>query len=252
MDNFWFNEIIKGAVLFLTAYFLGLWVIKRGVRVNYTRKIFHFVLFFFPIYLATVLPFQASLLTVLMSGGIFLLCIGTLIEPFRARSVFLSTVFASIDRPEDRPHTLVWISTQVLATYVVLIAMLAWLSRYDAIALIYITVLVAGVGDGLAEPIGIRYGKRSYSVSALFTDKKYVRTLEGSLCVFVSGILAIILLQGQLTSIQFVLSMIIIPLSMTLAEAKSPHTWDAPFLYLIGGTSTVAVLELSKWIDRLM
>ncbi len=167
-------------------------------------------------------------------------------EPVRVRSRFISTAFAAIDRPEDRPYTLLWLSTQVLATYIVLIIMLAWLASYEMTVLIYITVLIAGIGDGLAEPVGVRFGKRKYQVKALFTEKKYTRSIEGSFCVFLSGILAVALLQEHLEFNQFILALLIIPITMTLAEAFSPHTWDGPFLYLTGGLSTVAVIELSK------
>jgi phytol kinase len=40
----------------------------------------------------------------------------------------------------------------------------------------------------------------------------------------------------------------IVPVTMTLAEALSPHTWDGPFLYLVGGVSLIAVLELSTMV----
>jgi dolichol kinase len=245
MDNYWINESIKFTALFSSAFLLGLWVKHGGVKVNYTRKIFHFILFFLPIYLATIIPFSASLYTTALSGVIFLLCLSTMVEPIRNRSKFIATVFSAIDRPEDRPYTLLWVSTQIMATYLILIIILAWLSSYDKTALIYITVLIAGIGDGLAEPVGVRFGKRKYQVRALFTDRKYTRSIEGSLCVFTSGILAVFLLQEQLTSNQLVLALLIIPIAMTLAEAFSPHTWDGPFLYLTGGISTVLVIEAS-------
>ena len=136
----------------------------------------------------------------------------------------------------------------MFAAYVVLILVLWWLSTYEKTVLIYIAVLISGIGDGLAEPVGVRFGKRTYQTRALFTDRKYTRSIEGSACVFISGILAIVLMQEHLTLIQIVLALIIIPIAMTLAEAFSPHTWDAPFLYAVGGVSTVAVLELSALI----
>lgn len=40
--------------------------------------------------------------------------------------------------------------------------MLVWLERHEKAALIYITVLVAGIGDGLAEPVGVRFGRHPY------------------------------------------------------------------------------------------
>lgn len=224
-------------------------MVQRGVRVNYTRKIFHFTLFFFPLYLASIIPFEASIKTTLISGAVLLICLSTLCEPVRARSNFLRVVYSSIDRPEDRPYTLIWASTQLFATYIVLVAMVALLATYDKTVLIFITVLVAGIGDGLAEPVGVRFGKREYRVHALFTDKKYVRTIEGSACVFISGLLAVMLLSEQLSHTQLVLAFLLIPITMTLAEALSPHTWDGPFLYLSGGLITIFVLEFSSFID---
>lgn len=246
MTHFLINEFFRAALLYSSAFLLGLWVLKGKIRVNYTRKILHFILFFVPIYLASIFPFESSIVTVLASGCLLLLLLGLLAKPLRDRFRFLAIAYAAVDRPEDRPYTLIWMTTQVLATYCVLVLMLEWLAHYDAVNLIYITILVAALGDGLAEPVGIRFGKHEYSTSALFTNKKYVRTIEGSLCVFFSAILAIALLYEQLTGIQIVLAILVIPFAMTLAEAWSPHTWDGPFLYLVGGGSTVAVLEMSR------
>ena len=249
MSNYWINEVFKVLVFFGITFVLGRYLVSRGVRVNYTRKIFHFVFFFFPIYIASILPFESSIITTLMSGGVLLVCLAFMVEPVRSKSYFLKTAYSAIDRPEDRPFTLVWVSTQIVATYLILIGMVAWLSQYDKVVLIYITVLVAGIGDGLAEPVGVRFGKRKYSVGALLTDKKYTRSSEGSMCVFLSGILAVVLLAGQLDKTQLIIALAIMPIAMTLAEALSPHTWDGPFLYLVGGVSTVGVLELSGLLN---
>jgi dolichol kinase len=244
--SFWLGEALRTAVLFLCAYGLGRWVLRRGIRVNYTRKILHFILFFFPLTLAAYLPFKSSLFTVVASGVVFLASIALFSRPLRSRSRILATAFAAFDRPEDRPLTVTWLTTQVLATYGVLVGMLLWLERYEKSALIYITVLVAAIGDGLAEPVGVRFGRHTYRTRALFTDRFYTRSLEGSACVLLSGIVAVCLLRGQLDAKQFILALAVIPLAMTLAEAWSPHTWDGPFLYFAGGAATVAVLELSR------
>jgi phytol kinase len=249
MSNFWINELIKVLVFFSSTFLLGKFLVAKGVRVNYTRKIFHFIFFFFPIFLAAQLPFKPTLFSTLLSGIVLIVCLGLMWQPIRTRSHFLSTAYSAIDRPEDRPYTLIWISTQIVATYLALIGMVYWLSQYEKTSLIYITVLVAGIGDGLAEPVGVRFGKRKYTVGALFTDKQYTRTLEGSLCVFASGIFAVALMSGQLDKAELILAYIFIPIAMTLAEARSPHTWDGPFLYLAGGIATVAVLELAPLIN---
>jgi phytol kinase len=245
---YWLNELIRTAAFFLVAWLLGLWVLRSGIRVNYTRKIQHFMVFFFPMVLATYIPFKPSLLTVVGSGMVFLASLVPFAAPFRSRSTIIATAFASFDRPEDRPFTLLWLSTQLLVTYAVLVLVIVWLERYDKGILIYITVLVAGIGDGLAEPVGVRFGRHPYRTRALFTDRVYTRTLEGSACVLASGFLAVWLLRGELDGTQFILALAIIPLAMTLAEAWSPHTWDGPALYLVGGAATVATLELARFL----
>jgi dolichol kinase len=232
--------------MFLIAYLLGRWVLRSGVRVNYTRKIQHFALFFFPMVLAAYNPFTPSVLTFFASGLIFLASLALYVQPLRSRSTIIATAFASFDRPEDRPHTLLWLSTQTLASYGVLTLMLAWLAHYERTDLIYIAVLVAGIGDGLAEPVGVRFGRHTYRTRALFTDRRYTRSLEGSACVLASGFLAVFLLRHQLSATELVLAFAIIPLATTLAEAWSPHTWDGPLLYFAGGASTVAALELAR------
>lgn len=128
--------------------------------------------------------------------------------------------------------------------------MVTLLASFEKTVLIYITVLVAGIGDGLAEPVGVRFGKRKYNFKALFTDRKYTRSIEGSLCVFVSGFLAVVLLSEHLTQLQFMLALVLIPIAMTLAEAFSPHTWDGPFLYLTGGLTTGLILWFSQLISN--
>lgn len=249
MANFWLTESIKFVVLLALAYGLGLLVHKVGVKVNYTRKVIHFTLFFLPVFLASKIPFDASLTTTLLSGALFLLTIALMIKPIRDRHPFINTAFASIDRPEDRPYTLIWASTQVLATYLVIVLMLWWLGQYERTSLIYITVLIAAIGDGLAEPVGIRFGRHKYTTRALFCNRTYTRSLEGSACVFLSGLLACYLLKGALTDLEFLIAILLIPAAMTLAEAFSPHTWDGPFLYLIGGTTTVATIQLAATIN---
>ena len=52
--------------------------------------------------------------------------------------------------------------------------------------------VVNGLGDGLAEPVGIKWGKHKYQTRAIWYHGKvcsgeFVRSLEGSACVFMSG-----------------------------------------------------------------
>ena len=141
---------------------------------------------------------------------------------------------------------MLWLSTQVMATFPILCLVVYLLEQYDRTILIFITVIVAGLGDGLAEPVGVRFGRHKYATRALFSDRKYTRSYEGSACVFFSGIFACLILKGEMSSSELILALTIIPIAMTLAEAFSPHTWDSPFLYLVGGTTTIMVIEIAS------
>lgn len=244
VSNFWLSEVIRGTSIFLLSYVLGQWVIRRGVRVNYTRKIVHFFLAFLPVFMATLLPYEVTLGTIFVGAVFFLAVMALFLRPVRERVPVVRIAFHSFDRPEDRPYTMLWMMTQLAALYLVLLPMIVWLAAYDKVVLIYMTILVSGLGDGLAEPVGVRFGRHHYRVRALFTDRVYTRTLEGSACVFVTAILAVVLMQGQLTTEQFLVGLLLFPPAMTLTEAWSPHTWDQPFLFLVGGVVTVVMLEL--------
>jgi phytol kinase len=110
-------------------------------------------------------------------------------------------------------------------------------------SLVTIPILINAVGDGLAEPVGIRYGKRKYTVKALFTNQTFTRSIEGSSAVFITGVLVMLLYAGEFTSMQFLVGLALVPIAMTFTEAYSPHAWDTPFLMLVGYGTLMTVLQ---------
>ena len=142
-------------------------------------------------------------------------------------------MFKSIDRPEDRPYTLYWSYIQMALTKIVFFVFVVLFGDYMEPALLNIPMMVVIFGDGLAEPVGVRFGRHKYEVKAFFSSRKYVRSIEGSLCLFLSGIVALLAYAGYFSVFKLILLLVIFPITMTLIEAKSPHTVDAPFL--IGG-----------------
>jgi dolichol kinase len=241
---FWYSELVKVPSLYLVALASGVLVRDHRVRVNYTRKINHFALFFLPIFIGRMFNYEAGLGTGFVSASVFLLMLASYTRPVRDRSSLFALMFLSFDRPEDRPHTLLWLSTQVIAGYLVLVPLLLLFNGLGVPELIYVPILINAIGDGLAEPVGVRFGRRTYSVRALFTDRRYVRTLEGSACVFLSGLLMILAFAGSFSGSQFWAALLIVPIATTAAEALSPHTWDTPFLFLSGGLSVLGIVIL--------
>ena len=60
--------------------------------------------------------------------------------------------------------------------------------------------------------------------------------------MFVAGVLSVGIFRNFYSDAQFGVAMGAIPIALTLAEAFSPHTWDTPFIFLIGGV-IVCIIE---------
>ncbi len=228
------NQAIKFLSLGVIALGCGMLVTHREVKVNYTRKVMHFSLLLIPIYVGRVFAYEGTL--ALFTAGCILTIVITFIfvKPVRERLPLVELMFKAFDRPEDRPFTLLWVITQFMANYMILIPMIILFAYYDLQHLIMLPLLITVVGDGLAEPVGVRFGRHKYKVRALFTNREYYRTLEGSACVFIACVVGIAAFHGSFTPHQFFVAMLVVPLAVTLAEAFSPHTWDNPLMFLVG------------------
>ncbi len=217
-----------------TQYLTGLLVIHKNVKVNYTRKINHFMLFFIPIFINRGYVHEESIGLFVLGAFLAVAKFIFYIKPIRDRVPFIKVMFRSFDRPEDRPYTLLWIVTQTAAGYCVLIPMSALFAYMGYLDLAIIPILIYGIGDGLAEPVGVRFGKHKYKTPAIFTRREYYRTLEGSSAVFITSIIVIAAYHNYFTPTQFIVALILVPVIMTLVEAISPHTWDSPTIFLAG------------------
>jgi phytol kinase len=113
-------------------------------------------------------------------------------------------------------------------------------------AIIFIPVVVNNIGDGLVEPVGVRFGEHKYSTTALyhkgkFFKSKFTRSYEGS--VHHHSYCCCNQLQGF--HLKAVLDYLFFPPVPTdLKESKAPYTNDGPFLALVGCTFLSLVLLL--------
>lgn len=163
------------------------------------------------------------------------------IKPVRGRIATIAIAFSSFDRPEDRPNTLLWFASQAILGYIVLVPAAVLFNHYHMIKLLSISILITVFGDGLAEPIGIRFGKHKYTTYSIFPLKKYDRSLEGSLTVFITGIIVLFLFKSSFNHTQFLIALAAIPIAMTITEAVSPHTLDNPLLVTVGSGLTFLI-----------
>lgn len=246
----WFMWVgTVGAVGFncLISYFAGRLHLGNPTfwKVSYTRKISHFTMFMMQIVVRFVSLGEEhhveTVSTLVGTSTLYMMLYhAVLLKPIRKRSVIAQTIFVSLDRPADRPYTLRWLTTQNIVYYIVFVPLMYCLIAQDKFALWFIPTLIVGLGDGLAEPVGVTWGKHKYRARAIWYKKQccagdFVRSYEGSACVFIVSVIAVAIMKYELTWAQWGVMIAILPPLMTISEAFSPHTWDTPFLFGTGG-----------------
>ena len=221
--------------------FLSWMVLRYNIKINYARKLGN--LFKVPKYfLADFLPFYESTsmsLATSLAINQTLFCLMYL-RKSREQIPFFSYVFLSQDRREDRPDTLIFQVTEDIMRFAVYFPFkMLVVKRIGFPAILFIPIAVKNIGDGLAEPVGVAWGRHKYTTKALYYKGKFwngnfTRSLEGSACVFITTVVAMAVNVSSFTAMQFWITICILPFLMTIAEAKAPHTNDGPFLALIG------------------
>lgn len=228
-------------VSYLAYYLCGKIVEWFHTRVNYTRKVMHFVTFGLPWALQQAFGLEHNVRAAFFAALLAPLHLLLFVEPIRRRSKIVATMFRGIDRPEDRPYTLWWMLTQYVATYTVYAVIYIAMIERDITNWMLIPLLVMAFGDGLAEPVGVRFGKHPYTTTPLNGQRNYSRTWEGSACVFFTAVIVLLLCVSWFTPQQWIVALAVIPISATVLEAKSPHTWDQPFMLLGLGLELLAI-----------
>ena len=222
---------------------------NSAFKVNYTRKFQLLAAYLVPL---VVKPSEETCrecngpLALAWGDFVTLCCFLLLIKPIRERSTLFMLQFNSLDRPEDRPHTLKWIVAGNVFPGLFVLLFFRWLfERTTQSNLVFILAFVTSIGDGLAEPIGIAFGKHKYSTNTCFSKRKYTRSIEGSACVFLSGMVFPALQYADFeTPMQLWLTMIILPFVVAYAEATAPHTMDAPVLMAATGLVLYAIIHI--------
>ncbi len=210
-------------------------------KVNYTRKLQHFAAYLVPLIAAGTHP--KGILPHIWESLFVLLIFLLLIKPIRENSRFFMLQFNSLDRPEDRPNTLKWIVLGNILPGLILATVFRQLfEQLGEPNLVLIIIFIIGIGDGLAEPVGIYLGKKKYVVPSWSMGKQYVRSYAGSACVFISGIVFTFMFFGEFNHIaQFIAAIILIPPVMTLVEAVAPHSMDTPLMMTVGFSLLYAI-----------
>ncbi|MDE0830949.1 MAG: hypothetical protein OSB03_17285 [Vicinamibacterales bacterium] len=143
---------------------------RRGVRVAYTRKLFHLCVFTS----AAVVHTFCGLPGTLVFGVVVALVVLGAVAGGEG-----NVQYDALARDSDRPRQTLFILVPLAATAVGGLAAAIFAGPYAAVG-----YLAAGWGDAIGEPVGSRWGKHPYRVPSL-VGVPATRTLEGSAAVFV-------------------------------------------------------------------
>ncbi len=206
---------VTAAAILGSGFLSGFLKRRAGWATGYTRKLFHFLIFF------TAVGFQLwggmPAVNILGVGmGIYVLLI--------VRAGDGNYFFEALAREKDSPRRGYFIILPYLTT-----ALGGLLSNlfFDSFAIM--GYLVGGAADAVAEPVGVRWGRHRYRVPSLKKVEVSERSLEGSVSVFfVAFILssAAFFLLFHLSFSYSLLSAILLAGLIAGVEAISPHGAD--------------------------
>ncbi len=237
----WIFVEIAGKLIFSWA------ILRFNIKINYVRKLAlrpwrKLKSYVIPLMLVGIFGLEkggnSSIIAVVMLTSLDVLkTIVTEWNVIRRKVPILKRAFLAWDRLEDRPYTLRFDVLEDVLRFIVYLPFICIFGK-EAL-LIMIPQLINEFGDGLAEPVGIRFGKHKYRTRSLWYNGKFwngnfERSLEGSAAVFVVSIITLFIFREQLDPTAFWILIGILPISMTVAEAVSPHTNDGPALALVG------------------
>ena len=200
---------------------------RMGWRDGDTRKIFHFAIF-------TTAALTRALLGIgAVSAYGAVVFLGVIVAVRRGEG---DLVFEALARQSDRPARGLHVVLPLIATALGGITTHLVGGPWSAAAL-----LVGGWGDAVGEPIGIRWGRRKYTVPS-FGGVRSVRSIEGTTAVFAASWLAAIIgltLIG-VAPLAAIGAGLATALAATAIESYSPH-----------GTDNFTVMAIAALVLRL-
>ncbi len=170
--------------------YTALWVnyvgkksVYAGVATAYTRKMFHFAIFF----AAGILQITGGFPLVATFGGIVVLFI--LYAILRGRQF---AFYQALARPKDTPHRTFFIVTPLLMTAFGGIVNNIFFGDLAAVG-----IFVTGCGDAIAEVVGQKFGRHRFSVPSLL-GVKCKKTVEGTISIALVSAIAAMCLLGYI------------------------------------------------------
>jgi phytol kinase len=225
---------VSAAMILGSGVLSGLLKRRAGWPTGYTRKLFHFLIFFTAVGLQLWRGMPA--VNILGLGmGIYVLLV--------VRAGDGNFFFEALAREKDSPRRGYFIIVPYLTT--ALGGLLAnWLFGACAV----MGYLVGGAADAVAEPVGVRFGRHRYRVLSLRQVATAERSIEGSLSVLGTSLLlsaGFFSAYYHLPLSHSLLASLLLSLAVAFVEAASPHGGDN--LTIQVAASGLAALFIRLW-----
>jgi phytol kinase len=227
-------EVIRSLIVVLIGTFcvgnLAWKMRKRGVRDGYTRKFNHFGLSLISVMILFGLPDESFVPTSIFTS----LCV-LLVYFFSSlsRSEFMSSIMRSNIRDRDFPSGNFFVFLPLISGQVATYTALAVADPMCA----KIAFCSMGLGDGLAEPVGIRYGRTTYRIFDPIWRTWNTKSLQGSSMVFLASIICCAAILIWSTEVKAGIALLVAAayaLAITCVEALAPRGMDNMLIISIG------------------
>src|SRR5437764_5796923 len=163
------------------------------------------------------LPAATAEASVYAAFALLLPCVGVACR-FRDRGPFRQ-MFLATTRRSDSPHEVLYF----WASWVVSMAGLGGIQlAFGDIVVTRTAALLVGIGDGVAEPVGRRFGRHRFRVPTLTRGRPAFRSLEGCAAVFVGCFLTLVACFGTAS----IPAAAVLAAVLAAVEAVSPHGLD--------------------------
>ncbi|MGL6298221.1 MAG: hypothetical protein ACRC1M_03530 [Methanobacteriaceae archaeon] len=202
-NNVWYPAAIIGPGLIMTI--MG-YLNDSGWKDAHTRKLLHIIAFIaFTIFLAFA-PFS-SIIILILSG-----IVSIAIASFGGEDFLW---FRAVARNADNEEEKTYVILPLLCSGLWLLFALFIFPKEIAI----IATLCVALGDAIAEPIGLRFGKHKYTARAIKGPSSQ-KSIEGSLGVFIVCTLILLVFT------QNILLAVLLGLFLSIVEGISPRGTD--------------------------
>lgn len=228
------NFFIAFIVIFSGTFIIGNLSHFLGENKNWksssTRKFNHFGISLISIILFSFVPIENTTATAIFAS-VGVLIIYTISA--KSNNRYVSSIIDSNVRERDMPNGKFFVFLPLITGQLALYVSLLTLNPI----LVKIAFCSMGFGDGLAEPIGTRYGKHQYVIKDYLWNKENTKSLQGSSAVFFVSLISCFIflhLYFHISLIKLLLISVFYSIFVTFIEATSPRGLDNFLIILLG------------------